>query len=128
MTPCSGTVSTSGAFRVAGYGFHPSRLFRLPDDRAQIAIDAEMENSSIALPMAITIVGGVVASIGGMMVLGAISAEEQNRDGEELLVPGAIVGGAGTLIATIGVIMLIVDAQHSESRAHVAKTARGISF
>jgi len=63
-----------------------------------------------------------------MMVLGAISAEEQNRDGEELLVPGAIVGGVGTLIATVGVIMLLVDAQHSESRAHVAQTARGIAF
>jgi hypothetical protein len=87
-----------------------------------------MESSSIALPMAITIVGGVIAGVGGTLLLGGLAAEEQNRDGEELIVPGAIVGGVGTLIATVGVIMLLVDAENDESRVRVAQHARGWSF
>ncbi len=126
--PCTGTVSKEGSFRVGGAGYHASRVFRLPEERNEFKVDAEMESSSVAVPMAITIVGGVIASAGGMMLLGGLVAEENHRDGEELILPGAIIGGAGAVIATIGVLMLVIDAQHDESKAHVAKAARGITF
>ncbi|HVR19032.1 MAG TPA: hypothetical protein VMS65_05035, partial [Polyangiaceae bacterium] len=73
--PCTSTVDRGGSFRVGGYGFHDSRFFRLSQERAEFAVDAEMERSSIAFPMAITIVGGVVASIGGSMVLSGWAEE-----------------------------------------------------
>jgi hypothetical protein len=126
--PCTRAVSTSGSFRVGGYGFHSSRLFRLPEDRNEIAINAEMERSSIALPMAVTIVGGVIAGVGGSMLLGGLAAEEQHRDGEDLIVTGSIVSGAGLFVATVGVILLLVNAEHDESRAHVAESASGLTF
>jgi len=87
-----------------------------------------MERSSIAFPMAITIVGGVVASIGGTMVLGGLSEEQNYRDGEDLITSGSVVGGVGLLVATIGVVMLIVESQHKESRAHVAKRLEPLAF
>jgi hypothetical protein len=126
--PCTSTVDKSGSFRVGGYGFHDSRLFRLPQERTEFAVDAEMERSSIAFPMAITIVGGVVAGIGGTMVLGGLSEEQNYRDGEDLITSGSIVGGVGLLVATIGVVMLIVESQHQESRAHVAKRLEPLAF
>jgi hypothetical protein len=126
--PCQRSVSTDGAFRVSGPGYHPSRLFRLPDDRTELSIDAEMESSSIAVPLAITIVGGVIASTGGLMALAGYSAQQNHEDGEELILPGAIIGGTGALLATVGVIILIVEAQHNESKAHVAEAARGFTF
>ncbi|HEX6273820.1 MAG TPA: hypothetical protein VFZ53_12315 [Polyangiaceae bacterium] len=119
--PCARSVSASGSYRVGGYGFHDSRVFRLPDDRAELSVEAEMESSSIAFPMALTIVGGVFASVGGMLALVGLSEEEQHRDGEDLIISGAVVGGAGFLVASVGVVMLLVDAENDESRARVAK-------
>jgi hypothetical protein len=127
--PCTSTVSKSGAFRVGGRGYHQSRVFRLPEERSEFKIDGEMEDSSIALPMAITIVGGVIASAGSMMLLAAYAEDQQTfRDADDLGVPGAIVAGSGALIATVGVIMLVIDAQHDESKARVAEAARGFTF
>ena len=126
--PCQRSVSTAGVFRVSGPGYHPSRMFRLPDDRAELSVEAEMESSSIAVPMAITIVGGVIASVGGLMALSGYAAQQNHEDGEEFIVPGVIIGGAGTVLATIGAILLIVEAQDDESRAHVAEGARGLVF
>ena len=127
--PCTSTVSKSGAFRVGGRGYHQSRVFRLPEERSEFKIDGEMEDSSIALPMAITIVGGVIASAGSMMLLAAYAEDQQTfRDADDLVVPGAIVAGSGALIATVGVIMLVIDAQHDESKARVAEAARGFTF
>jgi hypothetical protein len=127
--PCTGMVSKSGAFRVGGAGYHPSRLFRLPEERSDFKIDAEMETSSIAVPMAVTIVGGVIASAGGFMLLAAYAEDQQTfRNTDDLVIPGAITAGTGTVIATVGVLMLIVDAQHDESKARVAEAARGFTF
>jgi hypothetical protein len=127
--PCTGTVSKDGAFRVGGAGYHQSRVFRLPEERNEFKIDGDMETSSIAVPMAITIVGGVIASAGGMMLLAAYSEDQQTfRDTDDLVIPGAIVAGTGTVLATVGVLMLVIDAQHDESKARVAKAARGVTF
>jgi hypothetical protein len=126
--PCTSRVDQGASFRVGGYGFHDSRLFRLPQERSEFAVAAEMERSSIAFPMAITIVGGVVASIGGSMVLSGWAEEQDYRDGEDLITTGSIVGGVGLLVATVGVVMLIVDSQHNESRAHVAKRLQPLAF
>jgi hypothetical protein len=43
-----------------------------------------------------------------------------NRKGETLIISGAAVGGGGAIIGTIGVVMLLVKSQNTESKAHVA--------
>jgi hypothetical protein len=121
--PCSSIVNANGSFRVAGYGFHPSRVFRLPDGRSEASVDAEMTGSSIAFPMAITIVGGVVAAIGGWVFLTGLSQEEQHHNGEDLIRSGVIVGGIGVAITSIGAVILVINSQNKESRARVAKRA-----
>jgi hypothetical protein len=126
--PCDQAASANGFFRVSGAGYHPSRVFRLPEGRNDFAVSAEMEGSSIALPMALTIVGGVIASVGGLLVLAGASEEQNHRDGKQLIYPGAIIGGTGAVIATIGMVMLLVETQHNESKAHVAENARGLTF
>ena len=119
--PCNSTVSTNGSFRVSGYGYHPSREFRLPEGKSEASVDAEMESSSIAVPMAITIVGGVAMSVGGWVFLMGLSAEQQHRDGDDLIQAGAIVGGIGVGIASIGAVILVVNSQNKESRARVTR-------
>jgi len=117
--PCTQNVYVDGSFRVSGPGYHPSRAFRIPDDQPRAAVTAEMQTSSIALPMALTIVGGAIATVGLGILAGGVAKEEDNRDGEPLIISGGIVGGAGAVIGIVGVVMLLVQTQHTESRAHV---------
>jgi hypothetical protein len=118
--PCTRTLPIDGSYRVAGSGYHSSRPFRLPDDRSAVAVSAEMQDSSVAAPMALTIVGGVIASVGLLMIAGGAAREVDNRNGETLIISGAAVGGGGAIIGTIGVVMLLVKSQNTESKAHVA--------
>jgi hypothetical protein len=126
--PCYSSVNANGSFRVAGYGFHPSRVFRLPEGRGEATVDAEMKSSSIAFPMAITIVGGVAASVGGWVFLMGLSAEQQHRDGDDLIQAGAIVGGIGIGIASIGAVILVINSQNKESRARVGQRAQELAL
>jgi hypothetical protein len=120
-TPCSRVVGTGGTFRVAGPGFHSSRPFMLPEDKNDVRVTAEMESSSLAVPMALTIIGGAIASAGLLTMLGGWAQEQEHHNGEKAIVVGGIAGGVGTVIGGIGVVMLLVKSQQTESKAHVAK-------
>jgi hypothetical protein len=133
-TPCSRVVSAGGMFRVSGPSFHSSRPFMLPEDKNDVRVTAEMESSSLAAPMALTIIGGAIASAGLLTMLGGWAQEQEHRNGEKAVAIGGIIAGAGTVIGGIGVVMLLVKTQHTESRAHVARPfepgldARGLVF
>jgi hypothetical protein len=117
--PCTRTLPIDGSYRVSGSGYHSSRPFRLPDDQSAVAVSAEMQDSSVAVPMALSIVGGVIASVGLLMIAGGVSREVDNRNGETLIISGAAVGGGGAIIGTIGVVMPLVKSQNTESKAHL---------
>lgn len=132
--PCTRVVATNGTFRVSGPGFHASRPFMLPDDKNDARVTAEMESSSLAVPMVLTVIGGTIASAGLLTMVGGAVQEQEHHNGEKALVAGGIIGGVGAVIGGIGVVMLLVESQHTESRAHVAKPfeprldARGVVF
>ena len=116
------------ALRVGGWGYHPSRPLRVPDGRAELAVDAEMEHSSLALPIALTVSGGTIASFGGLLVLGGFSEEQQHRDGQDYIVAGSIIGGTGLVVAMVGIVILLVESQDTESRTPLAEAPRGLTF
>lgn len=121
--PCDELVYADGSFRVGGASFHPSRPFRLPLGRNEVMLKAEMVSSSVAVPMALAIVGGGIGSVGLMLLAGGILEERDHRDGETLIVSGAVVAGVGGAMGAVGVIMLLVKAQDRESTVRVANGA-----
>jgi hypothetical protein len=122
QSPCEKEVLASGNFRVAGPGFYPSRQFVLPDGRDRVVVNAEMKESSVALPITLTIVGyglfSVVAPI--FVIVGAVQ-EAQRDDGTGMFVAGGVSALTGAVMGTTGLVMLIVHAQDKESKAFVAK-------
>jgi hypothetical protein len=54
------------------------------------------------------------------MIAGGAAREVHNRNGETLIITGAAVGGGGANTGTLGVDMLLVKSQNTESKAHVA--------
>jgi hypothetical protein len=121
QSPCERDVLATGNFRVGGPGFYPSRQFVIPPDRDRAVVNAEMKETSVALPLTLCVFGYLTMSAGlGVIFVGAIK-EAQSGDGSGIVVGGAITSFVGIAMGTTGLVMLIVHAQDKESRAYVAK-------
>jgi hypothetical protein len=122
QSPCEKDVLATGNFRVAGPGFYPSRQFAIPPDRDRAVVNAEMKESTIAVPMTLCLVGyGLFSVVAPTLLFVGIFQEADNHDGTAMFVAAGATALTGAVVGTTGLVMLIVHAQDKESRAHVAK-------
>ena len=122
QSPCEKDVLATGNFRVAGPGFYPSRQFVIPPDRDRAVVNAEMKESSVAVPMTLCLVGyGLFSVVAPTLLIIGVVQEAEQRDGDAMFVAAGVTALAGAAMGTAGLVMLIVHAQDKESRAYVAK-------
>jgi hypothetical protein len=122
QSPCEKDVLATGNFRVAGPGFYPSRQFVIPPDRGRAVVNAEMKESSVAVPITLCLVGyGLFSVVAPTLLIVGVVQEAEQRDGDGMFVAAGVTALTGVVMGTAGLVMLIVHAQDKESKAYVAK-------
>jgi hypothetical protein len=123
-TPCETRVSADAHYRVAGPGLYDSTIFGLPPGRERVSVKAEMETKSVAGPVLLLVLGGTAFSIvGPILLVAGVEANRRHKDGDGLIVSGAVVTGSGAVLGLIGLVSLVLKASRSESKVHVARAA-----
>jgi len=122
--PCELEVSADSLFRASGPDLYESMPFRLPSGRDHVVVQGEMEGRSVAAPVLMTVVGaGLFAFIGPVVLLVGVDQQERHGTGGAAIAVGGTLMLGGGVLATVGVISLIIKSQHRQSRVQFAGRA-----
>ncbi len=124
-TPCEMQVSGDARYRVAGPGLYESTLFGLPPGRERVTVKAEMVSKSVAGPVLMLVLGGTAFTIvGPILLIAGTDANRRHKEGDGLIVSGAIVTLGGAALGLVGLVSLVLKSSQRESKVHVARAAR----
>jgi hypothetical protein len=118
---CIQRVNAEARFRVAGSGMYESMPFKLPPDREQVTVDAEMKSRSVAVPILMAVAGYTLFVFVGPTLLAMSLSETSDYHGDDgLLAAGIVTTSVGAVVGSVGLVMLIVKAQKKESIVRLA--------
>jgi hypothetical protein len=121
--PCGESLPREGVYQIAGDGVVPTAKFTLPKDESNLQIQVRAGSEGVSTTGIVLTAGGLTTLVAGYAyVLDKVLTMPLDMPGNPRPLQVAVaVGGAGALIAGVGVLLTLT------ARTNVT-TSRGVTF